>query len=185
MEDYYELFGVDDDADLATLREAWRRLALRWHPDRAGPDTTVIFQKLSKAYAVLSDPHKRAAYDRQRGTKPRPRPAAPAEPPPRRRAPGVLLTRISRSLDILLAMGVVRRIEPDLFELMLDAEEATEGGMVTISMRVPVQGPTGTTEELFSAWLAVPPEVADGTVLAPSVLLPGMKPLSFRVRVPG
>ncbi|HEY5938159.1 MAG TPA: DnaJ domain-containing protein [Kofleriaceae bacterium] len=186
VENYYELFGVDDDADLATLRQAWRQLALRWHPDRAGPDTTVIFQKLSKAYAVLSDPHKRAAYDRQRGTKPRPKPAPPAPPapPPRRRAPGVLLTRISRSLDILLAMGVARRVEPDVFELLLDAEEATEGGMVTISMRVPVHGPTGITEELFSAWLAIPPEVADGTVLAPSVLLPGMQPVSFRVRVP-
>jgi hypothetical protein len=92
--------------------------------------------------------------------------------------------RISRSLDILLAMGVARRIDADVIELNLDSEEASEGGMVTISMWVPVQGPTGTTEELFSAWLAVPPEVADGTLLAPSVLLPGMKPVSFRVRVP-
>jgi curved DNA-binding protein CbpA len=183
VENYYELFGVEDDADMPTLRQAWRRLALRWHPDRAGPDTTVIFQKLSKAYAVLSDPQNRASYDRQRGTKPRPRP--PVEPaPPRRRAPGVLLTRISRSMDILLAMGVARRIEPEVFELVLDAEEATGGGMVTISMRVPVHGPAGITEELFSAWLAVPPEVADGTVLTPSVLLPGMKPVSFRLRVP-
>ena len=179
VEDYYELFGVADDADLATLRRAWRRLALRWHPDRAGPDTTVIFQKLSKAYAVLADPTRRAAYDRRRGTRPKPPPAQEPEPPPRRRAPGVLLTRISRSLDILLAMGVARRVEPDQIELVLDDEEATGGGMVTISMRVPVHG----REELFSAWLAVPPGVADGTVLAPSVLLPGMRPVTFRVRV--
>lgn len=180
VENYYELFGVDDDADLATLRQAWRRLALRWHPDRAGPDTTSIFQKLSKAYAVLADPKKRAAYDRQRGTRPRPRPAPEPEPPPRRRAPGILMTRISRSLDILLAMGVIRRVEPDVFELFLDDDEATEGGMITISMRVPVHG----REELFSAWLAVPPEVADGTVLSPSVLLPGMNPVTFRIKVP-
>src|SRR5438105_15819766 len=67
-EDYYVLLGVEPDIDRAQLRRVWRRLALRWHPDRAGPASTAVFQKISVAYAVLSDPVARAAYDRERGT---------------------------------------------------------------------------------------------------------------------
>lgn len=188
--DYYEVLGIDPDADDEVLRRAWRQLALRWHPDRAGSDTTHIFQKLLAIYTVVSDPDARAAYDRRRGT------AAPAEP--RRRTPGVLLHRLSRSLAILLACGTARRAEDDIIELFLDAEEASGGGMVTISMRVPVPcsactaatasacaacGASRTVEELFSAWLSVPPGVPDGTLVTPSVLLPGMRPMSFRLRL--
>jgi DnaJ-class molecular chaperone len=217
-DDYYALLGVDADANRAALRRAWRRLAQRWHPDRAGPEATVMFQRISAAYAVLSDPIARAAYDRRHGPRARgSRPpsgtattapgaattapgAATTAPgaPIRRRAPGVMLTRLSRPLNVLLARGVARRAEGDVIELFLDTEEATQGGMVTISMRVPVRCPCvtdgtaacarcdslRTVEDLFSAWLAVPPEVADGVLLTPSALLPGMiRPVSFRVRV--
>jgi curved DNA-binding protein CbpA len=64
FDDYYELLGVDSAITATELRRAWRRLALRWHPDRAGPEATATFQKLAAAYAVLSDPVARAAYDR-------------------------------------------------------------------------------------------------------------------------
>jgi DnaJ-class molecular chaperone len=37
------LLGIDAEADRAELRRAWRRLALRWHPDRAGPGATATF----------------------------------------------------------------------------------------------------------------------------------------------
>jgi hypothetical protein len=110
-----------------------------------------------------------------------------------------MLTRLSRPLNVLLASGVARRAEGDVIELFLDTEEATQGGMVTIPMRVPVRCPAcaadgavacarcgslRTVDDLFSAWLAVPPEVADGALLTPSALLPGMiRPVSFRVRV--
>ncbi|HVI23349.1 MAG TPA: J domain-containing protein, partial [Myxococcales bacterium] len=66
-EDYYALLGVDPDVDAVQLRRIWRQLALRWHPDRAGPSATATFQKLSIAYAVLSDPAARAEYDQARG----------------------------------------------------------------------------------------------------------------------
>lgn len=191
--DYYEVLGIDPEANDAELRRAWRQLALRWHPDRAGPDTTHIFQKLLAVYAVVSDPVERAEYDRRRGTS-----ATPVETQPRRRPPGVLLQRLSRTLDILLACGTARLAEGAVIELFLDAEEASEGGMATIPMNVPVpcpacaanpEGPCATcgtertVEERFSAWLSVPPGVADGAVLTPSVLLPGMRPVAFRVRL--
>jgi len=203
-DDYYALLGVDADADDAMLRRAWRRLALRWHPDRAGPGVTATFQKFSEAYAVLSDPIARAAYDRRRGTVARGsgvRSGAATSAPPataRRRAPSVMLSRLSGPLNGLLACGIARRAEGGVIELFLNEQEVAEGGMVSISMRVPVRcsacapdatapctrcGGARSVEELFSAWLAVPPEVADGTLLAPSVPLRGMlRPVSFRVR---
>jgi hypothetical protein len=202
--DYYALLGVAVDVDATELRRTWRRLALRWHPDRAGTGATATFQKLSEAYTVLSDPLARAAYDRRRGRAPRNTatapspPPAPAPTPARRRAPGVMLSRLSGPLKSLLACGVARRAEGGIIELLLDAHEAEQGGMVTISMRVPVRcaacspdtaascprcGGTRAVEDLFSAWLSVPPGVADGTLLTPSAQLRGMlHPATFRVR---
>src|SRR4051812_30080374 len=66
-DDYYALLEVQAGADGEALRLAWRRLAARWHPDRAGTAATARFQQLSAAYTVLSDPIARAAYDRRRG----------------------------------------------------------------------------------------------------------------------
>src|SRR5947208_2497037 len=66
-DDYYALLEVQAGADGEALRVAWRRLAARWHPDRAGTAATARFQQLSAAYTVLSDPVARAAYDRRRG----------------------------------------------------------------------------------------------------------------------
>jgi hypothetical protein len=113
-----------------------------------------------------------------------------------------MLSRLTGSLDALLACGLARRAEADIIELFLSAQEAAQGGMLKISMRVPVRCPAceageageaaacarcgarRTIDELFSAWLAVPPGVADGAVLAPSALLRGMvRPVSFRVRL--
>jgi DnaJ-class molecular chaperone len=197
-DDYYALLGIDAGADGVALRRAWRRLALRWHPDRAGPLATATFQKIQTAYNVLSDPAARAAYDRRRAP---PRAPASAEPGGRRSAPGVLLPRHSGPLQALIACGLARHAEPGVIELVFNAREAAQGGMAAIPMRVLVHctacagekktscarcGGKGTTDELFSAWLAVPPDVADGTILVPSAFLDGMvQPVSFRVRLRG
>jgi molecular chaperone DnaJ len=187
-EDHYEMLGLDDQADGARLRRAWRRLALRWHPDRAGPSGKAVFQRILTAYTVLSDPVSRAEYDRQRG---------PSRRPTRAQAPGVRLHRLSGPLNALIACGVARPAEDGIIDLHLEAKEAAAGGMVDISMRVPVRcaacaaaqgscdrcGSKGSVDELFSAWLAVPPGVADGTLLDPSALLDGMSPIAFRVRL--
>ena len=197
--DYYALLGVHPEIGFAELRRVWRRLALRWHPDHAGPDATATFQNLSTAYEVLSDPIARAAYDRRRGIPPRRSSNSPTGTAPRGQTPGVYLRRLCGPLNSLIACGVARRIGDDVIEIFLRTEEATSGGMVTISMRVPIRCPAcagdplascnrcanrRTVEELFSAWLAVPPGITDGTILTPSAELPGMlRPVTFHVRL--
>jgi molecular chaperone DnaJ len=62
--DYYEVLGVSRDVDQKAIKEAFRQLALRYHPDRnKEPDAEARFKQIAEAYAVLSDPKKRAEYD--------------------------------------------------------------------------------------------------------------------------
>jgi molecular chaperone DnaJ len=65
--DYYEVLGVGRGAPADELKSAYRKAALKWHPDRNPEhkkDAEVRFREATEAYSVLSDPQKRAAYDR-------------------------------------------------------------------------------------------------------------------------
>lgn len=64
--DFYELLEVSRDADERTLKSAYRKLAMKYHPDRNPGDaeSEARFKAVSAAYEVLKDPQKRAAYDR-------------------------------------------------------------------------------------------------------------------------
>lgn len=64
--DYYELLEVSRDADEATLKSSYRKLAMKFHPDRnpGCKDSEAKFKQISQAYDCLKDPQKRAAYDR-------------------------------------------------------------------------------------------------------------------------
>lgn len=63
--DYYEVLGVPRNASQEDIKRAFRRLARQYHPDVSdAPDAEERFKEINEAYAVLSDPEKRAAYDR-------------------------------------------------------------------------------------------------------------------------
>jgi molecular chaperone DnaJ len=64
--DYYEILGITRDAAGEEVRRAYRRLAIKWHPDQNpdNPDAEGKFKQCAEAYEVLSDPERRAVYDR-------------------------------------------------------------------------------------------------------------------------
>jgi len=64
--DYYEILGVDKSATADELKRAYRKMAMKYHPDKNQGDTEAeqMFKKINEAYQVLSDESKRAMYDR-------------------------------------------------------------------------------------------------------------------------
>ena len=65
-QDYYATLGVEKGADGAALKSAYRKLAMKYHPDKNPGDASAEqkFKDINEAYDVLKDPQKKAAYDR-------------------------------------------------------------------------------------------------------------------------
>ncbi len=66
MSDYYKTLGVEKGADEKAIKKAFRKLALKYHPDRNkdNPEAEAKFKQVNEAYAVLSDSEKKKQYDR-------------------------------------------------------------------------------------------------------------------------
>ena len=64
-DDYYKTLGVEKTAEPEAIKKAYRKLALKYHPDRNpnNREAEEKFKKISEAYAVLSDPEKRKQYE--------------------------------------------------------------------------------------------------------------------------
>lgn len=114
----YERLGVTPDADLAALRAAYRRLARELHPDLqrdGGVETQLRMALVNEAWAVLSDPDRRAAYDAERrrvaasaaaaAARPARGPASFVRPQPAATGPRFIVTRKEAWID-----GVAVRI---------------------------------------------------------------------------
>src|SRR5713101_2437491 len=76
--DYYDVLGVNRDADEEAIKKAYRRLAMKHHPDRNpdNPKAEELFKEAKEAYEILTDANKRAAYYHRyshAGVDPRPR----------------------------------------------------------------------------------------------------------------
>ena len=63
FQDYYEVLGVNRDASEEEIKKAYRKLAMKWHPDRNpdNPKAEEHFKEAKEAYEVLTDPQKRPA----------------------------------------------------------------------------------------------------------------------------
>ena len=68
QQDYYQILGVDRHADAKRIKEAYRELAFKYHPDRneKNPDSAEMMKRINEAYAVLSNVDKRRTYDAMR-----------------------------------------------------------------------------------------------------------------------
>ena len=71
MTDYYKILGVSEDADAKEIKAKYRKLAMKYHPDRNPDDKKAeeMFKAISEAYEILGDENKRKEYDEKRKNK--------------------------------------------------------------------------------------------------------------------
>ncbi len=155
FKDYYKVMGVARDATDAQIKQAYRKLARKYHPDVSKePDAEARFKEVGEAYEVLRTPEKRAAYDRLGSG---PRPGEEFRPPPDWDAgfefsgagPGTGSADYSDFFESLFGRagaGGERRGRRDFdsgrgedhhAKVLLDLEATLLGGSRTFTLRVP------------------------------------------------
>jgi molecular chaperone DnaJ len=175
VDDPYAVLGVERGATAAEIRRSFRRLALRLHPDRAGSSSTEAFQRVARAYALLSNPTARRAHDAV---------SAPAAGAARVDASAgrrvMVISRLAAPLRVLVERGIARERPDGVVELVLTPEEARAGGHAALGVPLRVPCPTcggcavrdrvwcvrcefeGHVMDDVTALLAIPPGVRDG-----------------------
>jgi DnaJ-class molecular chaperone len=199
--DYYLILGVPRDAANRRIKQAYRQLARRFHPDSAGSKAdTEAFLQARRAYEVLADPRLRETHDRKlkeaeqrrrSETKVRPLPPRPTDPP-------VQIESLFRDLD--RSRESARAVSA---ELVLSRIEAATGGAFILPLPVDVlcpacgdggmlwQGPCrrcrgrGSTELMMPIRILLPPHTPDGAefILSVDPGGAGQRFLHFRVVV--
>jgi curved DNA-binding protein len=153
FKDYYKVMGVARDATEAQIKQAYRKLARKFHPDVSKePDAEARFKEVGEAYEVLRSPEKRAAYD-QLGSGPRP--GQDFRPPPdfgtgfefSGAGPSEGAGDYSDFFESLFGRARAgasrgRRFDPGHGEdhhakVLLDLEASLEGGSRSLTLRVP------------------------------------------------
>ena len=139
-EDHYTLLGLGRDASLDEIKKAYRQLAMRHHPDRTqnNPQDTEIFKAVAVAFATLSNPERRAKYDRllaaaeRRATKTRARRTRTTTSDPRQQNTpfGDILEEFFQGWD----RGPLER-DDRVLEITLTSQEAKMG--VTVPVDIP------------------------------------------------
>jgi molecular chaperone DnaJ len=139
-EDHYTLLGLGRDASLDEIKKAYRQLAMRHHPDRTqnNPQDTEIFKAVAVAFATLSNPERRAEYDRllaaaeRRATKTRARRTRTTTSDPRQQNTpfGDILEEFFQGWD----RGPLER-DDRVLEITLTNQEAKMG--VTVPVDIP------------------------------------------------
>ena len=128
-DDLYRVLRVEETADGAAIRVAYRALAAIHHPDHAGADGEQRMRELNRAWEVLRDPESRAAYDAERRANlPPPAPAGPAVPPwtgiagtPPGRPSGSVLTF---GIFAGWSLGEIARTDPGYLQWLEDEHAA-------------------------------------------------------------
>jgi len=142
FKDYYQTLGVAREAAADEIRKAFRKLARKYHPDVSKePDAEARMKEVNEAYAVLSDPEKRAAYD-QLGRNYRP--GEEFRPPPDWDAGFEFSHHDFQGADfsdffaeLFGRMGARGHGEDHYAKVLLDVEDAFLGAARQISLRVP------------------------------------------------
>jgi curved DNA-binding protein len=182
FKDYYQVMGVSRDATEAQIKQAYRRLARKFHPDVSKEkDAEARFKELGEAYEVLRSPEKRAAYD-QLGTGPRP--GEDFRPPPdwgsgfEFSGPGAqgeadysdFFESLFGAANRGARRGHTGRGQDHHAKVMLDLEASLQGGPRTFTLRVPEVDAEG---RLTSKERALSVQVPKGIMAGQSIRLAG------------
>ena len=159
--DYYVILGVPRSESSLGIREAFRKLAKKYHPDLSGPETAERFREIAHAYEVLSDPEQRRTYDqtlRREENSPRPEAFRPVRRSQRYKAeplipnakpvfshfhgawPSVepLFQHLVRNFtEMQMPMAEGERVNSLDFDLVLSPREAAHG--VNAPIRLPIR----------------------------------------------